>query len=89
MRENVKSLTLRLSAEEYARLCRLAELSGLKLEPTVRSLIMGAQLRRFSGSYPASVRISTKSPRLPIPVAISQRRKLTPLSRCRRKSGRR
>ena len=44
MRENVKSLTLRLSAEEYARLCRLAELSGLKLEPTVRSLIMGAQL---------------------------------------------
>ena len=45
MRENVKSLTLRLSAEEYARLCRLAELSGLKLEPTVRSLIMGAQLR--------------------------------------------
>lgn len=45
MRENAKSLTLRLSTEEYDHLCRLAKLSGLKLEPAVRSLIMGAQLR--------------------------------------------
>lgn len=61
MRENVKSLTLRLSAEEYARLCRLAELSGLKLEPTVRSLIMGAQPRPrppgdVDGGPPAVIR---------------------------------
>lgn len=40
-----KRLSLRLSAEEYARLKGLSESIGLKLEPTVRSLIMGTELK--------------------------------------------
>lgn len=45
MRENVKKLTLRLTALEYAHLKKLSELSGLKLEPLLRKLVMGVQLR--------------------------------------------
>lgn len=40
-----KTMTLRLNAAEYAHLCRQAEVTGLKKEPLVRQLIMGANLR--------------------------------------------
>ena len=40
-----KRLSLRLSAEEYARLKELSRGMGLKLEPTMRSLIMGVELK--------------------------------------------
>ena len=40
-----KKLTLRLNEAEYAHLKKQSELSGLKMEPMLRSLIMGIQLR--------------------------------------------
>ena len=40
-----KKLTLRLDKTEYTHLKKQAELSGLKIEPMLRSLIMGIQLR--------------------------------------------
>ena len=36
MRENVKRLTLRLTAPEYSHLQRLAQVSGMKMEPLIR-----------------------------------------------------
>lgn len=45
MRENAKTMTLRLNAAEYAHLCQQAETAGLKKEPFVRTLIMGVNLR--------------------------------------------
>ena len=45
MRENAKTMTLRLNAAEYAHLCQQAEAAGLKKEPFVRTLIMGVNLR--------------------------------------------
>lgn len=57
MRQNVKSVLLRLSAEEYAHLKATAETAGLKVEPTVRKLIMGVQLRpRPPDEYAALLR---------------------------------
>lgn len=44
-REIAKQLTLRLTAEEYAHVKRLSTVSGLKMEPAVRRLIMGMELR--------------------------------------------
>ena len=44
-REIAKQLTLRLTASEYAHAKRLSQDSGLKLEPMVRQLIMGMELR--------------------------------------------
>ena len=44
MRETSKTMTLRLSAAEYAHLCQQAEVTGLKKEPLVRQLIMGVNL---------------------------------------------
>ena len=44
MRENAKTMTLRLNAAEYAHLCQQAEAAGLKKEPFVRTLIMGVNL---------------------------------------------
>lgn len=41
----IKHLSLRLNETEYAHLKRLSETCGLKLEPTIRSLIMGADLK--------------------------------------------
>ena len=38
-------MTLRLNAAEYAHLCQQTEVTGLKKEPLVRQLIMGANLR--------------------------------------------
>lgn len=45
MPENVKRLSLRLNEAEYAHLKQLSAVSGLKLEPLIRSLIMGAELK--------------------------------------------
>lgn len=44
MRQNTKSILLRLTAEEYAHLKATAETAGLKVEPTIRKLIMNVQL---------------------------------------------
>mgnify|MGYP004466029831 FL=1 len=45
MRETVKRLSLRLNGSEYAHLKVLAKGCGMKLEPTLRQLILGAELR--------------------------------------------
>ena len=45
MRKNAKTMTLRLNAVEYAHLCQQAKAAGLKKEPFIRTLIMGANLR--------------------------------------------
>lgn len=45
MQPRNKRLSLRLNAEEYASLKQLSESTGLKMEPTVRSLIMGVTLK--------------------------------------------
>ena len=45
MQPRDKRLSLRLNAEEYSHLKRLAQTSGMKLEPTIRTLIMGENLR--------------------------------------------
>lgn len=44
-RNNVKQITLRLTADEYAHVRQLSEDSGLKMEPAIRRLITGANLR--------------------------------------------
>lgn len=43
-RNNVKRVSLRLTAEEYAHLKQLSRDSGLKMEPAIRRLIMGVNL---------------------------------------------
>lgn len=45
MRQNVKSILIRLTAEEYAQLKSAAELTGLKVEPMLRQMIMGVSLK--------------------------------------------
>lgn len=40
-----KTITLRLNADEYAHLQAQAGASGLKMEPLLRQLIMGVELR--------------------------------------------
>ena len=45
MRSNVKSVLVRLDEKEYARLQDLTEITGLKREPVIRRLILGAELR--------------------------------------------
>lgn len=45
MRQNVKKLTLRLTAPEYAKLRELSKTSGMKMEPLLRQLVMGENLR--------------------------------------------
>lgn len=46
MREIAKRVSLRLDSAEYAHLKRLPADTGLKMEPVIRSLIMGTELRR-------------------------------------------
>jgi len=41
----VKKLTLRLSAAEYAHLKKQAALAGMKMEPFLRQLLLGVELR--------------------------------------------
>ena len=57
MRANIKCLTLRLNAQEYAHLQRLAQASGMKMEPLIRQLILGVELRpRPPDEYAALLR---------------------------------
>ena len=57
MRQNVKSILVRLNEEEYSHLKVIAETTGLKIEPTIRKLIMNVQLRpRPPGEYAALLR---------------------------------
>lgn len=52
-----KTITLRLNAREYAHLCEQAEVTGLKMEPLIRQLIMGVNLRpRPPDTYAALLR---------------------------------
>lgn len=45
MRQIAKSILLRLTAEEYDHLKATADAAGLKLEPMLRQLILGVELR--------------------------------------------
>lgn len=45
MRENVKKLTLRLNESEYAHLKKQIALTGMKIEPFLRQMILGVELR--------------------------------------------
>lgn len=57
MRQIAKSLLLRLTAEEYAHLKAQADIAGLKLEPMLRQLILGVELRpRPPDTYAALLR---------------------------------
>ena len=52
-----KTITLRLSAAEYAHLKELSDTTGLKMEPVLRKLVMGIQLRpRPPDTYAALLR---------------------------------
>lgn len=54
-----KTITLRLSADEYSHLKQQTEMTGLKMEPLLRQLIMGVSLRprpRPPDSYAALLR---------------------------------
>lgn len=56
-RKIAKQITLRLTAEEYAHVKQLSTVSGLKMEPAVRRLIMGTALRpRPPDELPALLR---------------------------------
>ena len=44
MREIAKRVSLRLDSAEYAHLKRLSADTGLKMEPVIRRLIVGAEL---------------------------------------------
>lgn len=44
-RNNVKQITIRLTADEYAHVKQLSKSSGLKMEPAIRALVMGVNLR--------------------------------------------
>ena len=45
MREIAKRISLRLDSTEYAHLKKLSTDTGLKMEPVIRRLIVGAELR--------------------------------------------
>jgi len=52
-----KTITLRLNAAEYAHLKGLSNTTGLKMEPVLRKLVMGVQLRpRPPDTYAALLR---------------------------------
>lgn len=57
MREIAKRVSLRLDRTEYAHLKQLSMDSGLKMEPVIRRLIVGAELRpRPPGELPELLR---------------------------------
>lgn len=57
MRQIAKSILLRLTAEEYAHLKATADAAGSKLEPMLRQLILGVELRpRPPDEYTALLR---------------------------------
>ena len=43
-RNNVKQITIRLTADEYTHVKQLSKSSGLKMEPAIRALVMGVNL---------------------------------------------
>ena len=87
-RNNVKQITIRLTADEYAHVKQLSKDSGLKMEPAIRRLIMGVMnCRSCCVSFPASARISTKSLKSPMPPAMSARRIFKASWKCRRHCG--
>ena len=45
MSKPYKTITLRLNADEYAHLKQQTEATGLKMEPLLRQLIMGVNIR--------------------------------------------
>jgi len=52
-----KTITLRLNEAEYAHLQRQTQATGLKMEPLIRQLILGVQLRpRPPDEYAALLR---------------------------------
>lgn len=52
-----KTITLRLDADEYAHLREQAAITGLKMEPMIRHLILGVNLRpRPPDTYAALLR---------------------------------
>ena len=52
-----KTITLRLNAAQYAHLRKQAETTGLKMEPLLRQLILGVDLRpRPPDEYAALLR---------------------------------
>lgn len=52
-----KTITLRLNAREYDHLREQADITGLEMEPLVRQLIMGVELRpRPPDTYAALLR---------------------------------
>ena len=57
MAKPYKTITLRLNAKEYAHLRKQSETSGLKMEPLIRQLILGVELRpRPPDTYAALLR---------------------------------
>lgn len=57
MRKNVKKQTVRLTAEEYAHLKELSSAADMPMEPLIRQMIMGVQLRpRPPDEYAAILR---------------------------------
>lgn len=52
-----KTITLRLNKTEYSHLKQLCDTSGLKMEPTIRRLLLGIELRpRPPDTYAALLR---------------------------------
>ncbi len=45
MLERTKKVTFRLTEYEYAEMCRRAHVAGLKIEPFIRSLIEGCEVK--------------------------------------------
>ena len=57
MRNPLKIIILRLNAAEYAHLKELSRTTGLKMEPVLRELLMGVELRpRPPDTYAALLR---------------------------------
>lgn len=57
MRDTIKKMTLRLNAAEYAHLSEQAAITGMRLEPFLRKLVMGSKLRPHPpGEYAALLR---------------------------------
>lgn len=57
MKQPYKTITLRLNADQYAHLRQQTEITGLKMEPLIRQLIMGIDLRpRPPDTYAALLR---------------------------------
>lgn len=91
MREIAKRISLRLDSAEYEHLKQLSADTGLKMEPVLRRLIVGAELRPVRptncrscyASFPAWRSISIRSPRWPMPADLSAWRTSTALRQCR------